>query len=105
MRFRRPLNHSIARRSALGLLCAVISIALATPRVAVAQDSASVKPLFTWQDGLLAWGFAGLTLGARPLDKHYATRLQSPRTQENRWLQKSAIGFRTIAEPGSVIIG
>src|SRR5262245_55706797 len=63
------------------------------------------KALFTWRDGLLAAGFAVGTVAIRPIDESAAQSLQRPWSQENRWLQRSAVGFRTIAVPGAVIIG
>ena len=62
-------------------------------------------PLFTWNDAWLGAAFIGGTLLLRPVDEHYAERLQNPGNQTNRFLQEVATGFRTIAEPGSWIIG
>jgi len=63
------------------------------------------KALFTWRDGVLAAGFALGTVAIRPLDARAAESLQYPTRQKNRWLQDAAVGFRTIAVPGAVIIG
>jgi membrane-associated phospholipid phosphatase len=61
--------------------------------------------LFTWRDGLLAAGFAVGTVAIRPLDSRAAQSLQREQSQRNKLLQDAAVGFRTIAVPGSVIIG
>jgi membrane-associated phospholipid phosphatase len=88
------------------LLVALTTTALIPPTVAAQPaDTISSRPLFTWQDGVLAGGFIGLTFAARPIDKHYALRLQHPRAQENRWLKRAAVGFDAIAAPGTVVIG
>jgi membrane-associated phospholipid phosphatase len=50
-------------------------------------------------------GFVVGTFAIRPLDSPAANALQRPQSQQNRILNKAAVGFRTIAEPGSVIIG
>jgi membrane-associated phospholipid phosphatase len=94
---------AFGRRASLIAAAACLALAAVSPRAARAQEPG--RPLFTWQDGLLAGGFVGLTVAARPLDKHLALKLQHPRAQENRVLQKAAFGFRTIAAPGTVIIG
>ena len=68
-------------------------------------DSASGRPLFTWRDALLAGGFTVGTLAIRPFDKRAQEALQEPDRQKNKVLKDAAIGFRTVAAPGSVIIG
>ena len=62
-------------------------------------------PLFTWNDALLGAGFVAGTFALFPLDKHYATQLQEPGRQDNRFYQDAAKFFNTTAQPGSVIIG
>jgi membrane-associated phospholipid phosphatase len=94
---------AIARGVSLAVVLACLALGAVVPETARAQEPD--RPLFTWQDGLLAGGFVGLTVAARPLDKHFALKLQQPRAQENVFLQKAAVGFRTIAAPGTVIIG
>jgi membrane-associated phospholipid phosphatase len=54
---------------------------------------------------VLAGGFVLGDLAIRPMDKRAADALQQPDRQKNRALKDAAIGFRTIAAPGSVIIG
>src|SRR5262249_21556090 len=68
-------------------------------------DTIAQRPLFTWRDGFLAGGFVVGTLAIRPLDASTAEILQRPGAQQSRVLTDAAIGFRTIAVPGSVIIG
>jgi membrane-associated phospholipid phosphatase len=62
-------------------------------------------PLFTWRDGVLAGVFVAGTIALRPVDKRWAEKLQNPYNQENRFLQDVATTFRTVAEPGSFVIG
>jgi membrane-associated phospholipid phosphatase len=45
------------------------------------------------------------TVALRKEDERWAERLQNPRNQTNRLLQDVATGVRTIADPGSFIIG
>jgi membrane-associated phospholipid phosphatase len=82
-------------------------LAFVFPALLCAQTDTvtSQRPLFTWRDGVLAAGFVVGTVAIRPLDTRAAASLQRPRSQENRVLQDAAIGFRTIAVPGAVIIG
>lgn len=68
-------------------------------------DTLRVRPLFTWRDAVLGGGFVIATLAIRPLDKRAEDVVQQPDRQKNRWLKKAAFGLRTIAAPGSVIIG
>src|SRR5215207_10597074 len=65
----------------------------------------TTRSLFTWRDGVLAGGFVLATIAIRPLDKSAATALQFPSRQQNQLLQRSARVVRTIADPGSTIIG
>ena len=80
-------------------------LASAAPAVQAQRDSTLGRPLFTWQDGVLAGAFTLGTMAIRPLDKRVAGILQDPTRQQNHFLHTSAIIFRTIAQPGSVIIG
>lgn len=63
------------------------------------------RPLFTWRDGVLASVFVGMTIGIAPIDRHYASRLQSPEVQKSSRLHRTATVFRVVALPGSAIIG
>jgi membrane-associated phospholipid phosphatase len=83
----------------------MLALVLCSNLAGVAGAQEATRPLFTWQDGLLAWGFVGATIAARPVDKHWAKRLQSPRAQESIALKRVSAVVRTIAAPGSLIIG
>src|SRR4051812_38257627 len=63
------------------------------------------RSLFTRNDAVLAGVFVLGTALARPLDKSFAKRLQNPRAQEHKLLQKSAKFFNTTAVPGAFVIG
>lgn len=63
------------------------------------------KPLFTLDDGLLALGFAGLTVAMFPIDKSVARRLRIPSSGENKFIGNTATGFEIIADPGSIVVG
>jgi membrane-associated phospholipid phosphatase len=95
-------------KSRCDLKRAVTSLALAASFAcpALAQlDTTTHRSLFTWRDGVLAGGFAIATLAIRPLDKHAATQLQNPERQKNWYFQEASTIVRTIAVPGSVVIG
>ena len=63
------------------------------------------RPLFTSRDAVLAGVFTAGAIAARPLDKYFAQRLQTPGAQERQFLQKSAKIFNATAVPGAFIIG
>ena len=63
------------------------------------------RALFTYRDAVLAGSVVLVTLAARPFDDHYAARLQDSSTQANRKLQGLATFVRTVATPGSYVIG
>ena len=54
---------------------------------------------------MLAGGFVVGTIAIRPLDKSAALALQRPTSQQHKLLRTASTIVRTIAEPGSVIIG
>src|SRR5690348_15206371 len=86
----------------------VMSILLATALAqlpAQQRDTVPSTTLFTWRDAVLGAVFIGGTYALHPVDKAWAQRLQNPRNQQNRFLEKVATGFRTIADPGALIIG
>ena len=78
---------------------------VARPAIAQVGDGSYQRPLFTWRDALLAGGFAMGTVAIRPLDKSAAVSLQRPTSQQRKVLRTASAIVRTIAEPGSVIIG
>jgi membrane-associated phospholipid phosphatase len=88
-------------------LYSIASIALALSLVATAQaqTTASTPSLFTWRDALLGGSFVIGTLAIRPLDKRVATSLQRPERQRSWIFQRSSTVVRTIAQPGSFVIG
>ena len=65
----------------------------------------STKPLFVTRDAYYAGAFVLATVVAAPLDRYFATRLQRPWAQENRFLAKTADIFRWTGVPGAYIIG
>jgi len=89
----------------------LISVVLLVTTVALnaeaqVQDTINKKtPLLVGKDALLLGAFTLGTFAVAPLDRAVATRLQDPRAQENRFLRRSATGFRVLAEPGSILAG
>ena len=94
------------RRTVNRLTLALLSLAFA-PLTANAQVDTigSPRALFTYRDLVLAGAVTAVTLVARPFDDHYAARLQDSSTQANRKLQGTATFVRTVATPGSYVIG
>jgi membrane-associated phospholipid phosphatase len=90
-------------RSTLRLLFA---LSLATNAAFAQVDTVGPpRALFTYRDAVLAGSVVLVTLAARPFDDHYAARLQDSSTQANRKLQGLATFVRTVATPGSYVIG
>ncbi len=63
------------------------------------------RPLFTYRDLVLAGSVAVVTMAARPFDDRMAALLQDSSTQDSRKIQKVATFVRTVATPGSYVIG
>lgn len=82
-----------------------IALALCFCGSAGAQTIEPPPPLFTWRDALLGGSFVVATLAIRPLDKSVANSLQRPERQRSWAFQQTAKVVRTIAQPGSLIIG
>ena len=99
-----PLHSRGRMRRNLGLIALLLATALSNA-TAQQRDTISRAQLFTWEDAVLGAGFVVGTFALHPVDKLFAERLQNPRNQSNTVLNKAATGFRTIADPGSVIIG
>jgi membrane-associated phospholipid phosphatase len=84
-------------------LLSVTAVCVANAQV---QDTINNKtPLFVGKDALLLGAFVLGTALVAPIDMKVANRLQNPGTQENRFLKRSATGFRLLGDPGSVVTG
>ncbi len=68
----------------------------------VADTISRKTPLFTASDAAIFGSFALATVAVAPIDRYFATRLQDPAAQENRFLRRSATGFRLLGVPGSL---
>jgi membrane-associated phospholipid phosphatase len=102
---RNPLTRELVLLERM-VQVAVIALTLATSGRAQVQDTILKKsPLFTGRDALLLGAFAAGTAVLAPLDMRIAARLQNPATQENRFLSRSATGFRFLGMPGSLVTG
>lgn len=96
--------HTGHMRKRIRLTAILLATALSNATAQV-RDTIPRVSLFTWEDAVLGAAFIGGTYALRPVDKKWAERLQDPRNQQNRFLGKVATGFRTIADPGALIIG
>jgi len=77
------------------------------PGLAAAQGAAATSapaPLFTTSDAWMAGGFAAATVLAMPFDERLAEWMQQPARQTNSTLRTTATVFRTLADPGTVVI-
>jgi len=68
-------------------------------------DTTQRKPFFGWRDVALLEAFAIATVAVAPLDKKLAERIQNPNVQDNERLREGAKFVKTVADPGSFIIG
>ncbi len=96
------------RKFGVVLLTATILSAPAAPLLAQAPAPDTTRPappFFTYRDALLLGAFAAGTLAMDPLDRHFATRLQDPSTQSNKFLHRTSTFFRLMGQPGPQIIG
>jgi membrane-associated phospholipid phosphatase len=89
------------RRLGVALL---LSLPTGTPLLAQA-DSITRHRLWTWKDAAILEGFAIMTVAIAPLDQRIARRLQDATVQENRSMQRGSEFVRSVADPGSVVIG
>ena len=77
-------------------------------RTVVPRDTAHPQrhqTLFTYRDAALAGGFAVMTVGMFPVDKHYAESLQREDLQTITELDRAAKSFEWITSPGAFYIG
>ena len=97
----------LSRQAVVAGLLAGTSVFATAPATAQPSDTTAIstKPLFVERDAYYAAGFTLATLAATPLDRYFATRLQQPWSQENRFLAKTADILRVIGQPGAYIIG
>ena len=89
------------RRLGVALL---LSLSVGEPLSAQA-DSIPRRRLWTWKDAAILEGFAIATVAIAPLDTRIAQRLQNTNVQENVRMRQTADFVRTVADPGSVVIG
>ena len=99
-----------ANARTIALVALVAGMFILSERVSaqtpMAGDSIhAAKTLFTWRDGVLAAGFAGLTVAMFPVDKHFAQRLQDSSTQTSHVFKNVSRDVQYIADPGSIVIG
>src|SRR4051812_23241543 len=87
-------------------IAALIPVGAVRAQTPMRGDSVhAAKTLFTWRDGVLAAGFAGLTVAMFPVDKSFANRLQDSSAQANHFLKNASKGVQTLADPGAIVIG
>ena len=93
----------MTKRFILPLLAA---LSFATQSIHAQADTIGPPlPLFTYGDAVLAGSVLVATLLARPFDDRMAARLQDSSAQASRRIQGMATFVRTVATPGSYVIG
>lgn len=85
----------------------IVAFTLLPPASALGQADTITPPrrLFTERDAVLVAAFIVGGYFTRPLDKHFAERLQTPSAQDRRNLHKAASVVEGIAVPGAFYIG
>ena len=87
------------------LLTLVLVLVPVAPALAQARDTTPrTAPFFTYRDALLIGAFGASALALDPLDRHFATRLQDPNNQNNRFLHHASTVFRLMGQPAPQII-
>jgi len=87
-------------------LAGLLTLSLACETAHAQADTIGTpRSLFTYRDLVLAGGVAVVTMAARPFDDRMAALLQDSSTQDSRKIQKVATFVRTVATPGSYVIG
>jgi membrane-associated phospholipid phosphatase len=84
---------------ALILVCCSVQPAFAQ------SDSIPRHRMFSWRDAAILEAFAIATVATAPLDTRIAEQLQNPSVQERNGMRKAADFVRTVADPGSFVIG
>ena len=96
------------RRTRIRSLAAALTLAAVSAAPLAAQVDTlhgPRKPLFTWRDVTFLGGMIAITGAVAPLDRNFAQHLQDSTVQTNRFFGRVASVVRTVADPGSVIIG
>jgi membrane-associated phospholipid phosphatase len=98
--------HALTRWLLIVILPNTVGATSMTAQTPMPADSIhAAKTLFTWRDGALAAGFAGLTVAMFPADRSLAQHLQDSSTQASHFLKHASKGIQYMADPGSVVIG
>jgi membrane-associated phospholipid phosphatase len=102
----------VIHRTRTRSLAAALALAVVTAAPLAAPLGAQVdtlkgprKPLFTWRDVTFLGGMIAITGAVAPIDRSIAQHLQDSTVQTNRFFGDVASVVRTVADPGSVIIG
>ena len=89
------------------LINVVLSLSLLVGSAVQAQTADTTtkekpKPLFVFQDLVVAGAFTLGTVALAPLDRHVTIQLQKPARQSSRILKTSATVFRLLGAPGGL---
>jgi membrane-associated phospholipid phosphatase len=86
------------------LISVVLSLSLLASSAIQAQTADTTtkekpKPLFVFQDLVVAGAFTLGTVALAPLDRHFTIQLQKPARQSSRLLKTGATVFRLLGQP------
>jgi len=86
------------------LISVVLSLSLLASSAIQAQTTDTTtkekpKPLFVFQDLVVAGAFTLGTVALAPLDRHFTIQLQKPARQSSRLLKTGATVFRLLGQP------
>jgi len=101
----RAVARAATRAAAFSIVLGAPLSAQSTPARDTTHRDSPPLPLFTWRDGALAGGFAGLTVAMFPIDQRVARHLQDSSTQANRFFRNGSKAVQYVADPGALIIG
>ncbi len=87
--------------------CSLVLSLLPAALAAQPADTTRIShlPLFTTRDAIAAGVFLGAGAALYPADKYLSRRIRDSSLLRSRPIKDLAVGVRTIAEPGSLIIG
>jgi membrane-associated phospholipid phosphatase len=97
---------AIVHRTLATLTLLVLAPHDAPAQTRIVGDSIhAAKTLFTWRDGVLAFGFTTLTVAMLPIDRYEAQELQDSLAQAHRFFRNASRSVAYVADPGSIVIG
>ena len=89
----------VARLINVALCLSLLTSSAVRAQTADTTTKEKPKPLFVFQDVVVAGAFTLGTVALAPLDRHVTIQLQKPARQSNRLLKTGATVFRLLGQP------